>query len=226
MRAGADRISPSPLAGGEGARRRVRETLGVVLSGGAGARVGGADKGLLPLRGKPLVEHVLERLRPQCDRLLIVANRHLDEYARHAPVVHDQGRGHAGPLAGLAAAFGFLEANRHALPRWMLTVPVDCPDPPRDLAARLHSALMQDKEAACAYLHRASGPEPLFALYRIGDAIEAWRSSARDVLREHASPLRWHAEIGAIAVDFDDANGAFHNLNTPADFRDYERAHG
>ena len=226
MRAGADRISPLPLEAEEGAQRRVRETLGVILSGGAGARVGGADKGLLPLCGRALVEHVLERLRPQCDRLLIVANRHLDEYVRHAPVVHDQDCGHAGPLAGLAAAFGFLEANRHALPRWMLTVPVDCPDPPRDLAARLRPAPMQNKEPACAYLHRPSGPEPLFALYRIGDAVEAWRSSARDALREHASPLRWHAAIGAMAVDFDDAHDAFHNLNTPADFRDYERAHG
>ena len=77
------------------------ETLGIVLAGGAGSRVGGADKGLLPLGGRPLVEHVLERLRPQCDRLLIVANRNLDDYARYAPVLHDDNEGHAGPLAGL-----------------------------------------------------------------------------------------------------------------------------
>jgi len=65
----------------------------------------------------------------------------------------------------------------------------------------------------------------LFAIYRIDDAA-AWRVFARVALREHASPMRWHEEMGAIAADFDDAFDAFHNLNTPEDFRDYERAHG
>ena len=198
---------------------------GVVLAGGAGARVGGADKGLLPLCGRPLVEHVLDRLRPQCGRLLIIANRNADEYARYAPVVHDGGDGHAGPLAGLVAAFGFIEANGHALPRWMLTVPVDCPDPPHDLAVRLRAGLTQPS-ARCAFVRRADRPQPLFALYRIDDAA-AWRASAQAALHRHASPMRWHAETGgASAVGFDDACGAFHNLNIPEDFRDYERTHG
>jgi molybdenum cofactor guanylyltransferase len=201
------------------------ETLGVVLAGGAGSRVDGADKGLLPLCGRPLIECALERLRPQCDRMLIVANRNIDVYARHAPVVHDDNGGHAGPMAGLVAAFGFLEANRHALPRWLLTVPVDCPDPPCDLAARLRTRLTKNAGARCAYVQRADRPQPLFAIYRIDDAA-AWRVFARVALREHASPMRWHAEMGAIAADFDDAFDAFHNLNAPEDFRDYERAHG
>jgi len=200
------------------------DVLGVMLAGGAGARVGGADKGLLPLCGRPLVEHVLERLRPQCGRLLIIANRNTDEYARYAPVVHDGNDGHAGPLAGLLAAFGFIEANGHALPRWMLTVPVDCPDPPHDLAVRLRAGLTQPS-ARCAFVRRADRPQPLFALYRIDDAA-AWRASAQAALHRHASPMRWHAETGASAVGFDDARGAFHNLNTPEDFRDYERTHG
>lgn len=202
------------------------DVLGVVLAGGAGNRVGGADKGLLTLCGRPLVEHVLGHLRPQCNRMLIVANRNTDEYARRAPVVHDGIEGHAGPLAGLAAAFGFVDANRHALPRWLLTAPVDCPDPPGDLAERLHAGLMAHADARCAYVRRADRPQPLFALYRIDDAALC-RSSAQAALREHASPMRWHAETGAIAVDFDDdAIDAFHNLNTPEDFRDYERRHG
>ena len=201
------------------------DVLGAVLAGGAGMRVGGADKGLLPLCGRPLVEHALDRLRPQCNRLLIIANRNTDEYARHAPVIHDRDDGHAGPLAGLVAAFGFVDANRHALPRWLLTVPVDCPDPPGDLAERLHAGLMKHFDARCAYVQRADRPQPLFALYRIDDVVLC-RSSAQAALREHASPMRWHAETGAIAVDFDDVIGAFHNLNTPEDFRDYERTHG
>jgi molybdenum cofactor guanylyltransferase len=201
------------------------DVLGVVLAGGAGMRVDGADKGLLPLCGRPLIEHVLDRLRPQCNGMLIIANRNTDVYTRYAPVVRDGIEGHAGPLAGLVAAFGFVDANRHALPRWLLTVPVDCPDPPGDLAARLHAGLMKHVEARCAYVQRADRPQPLFALYRIDDAA-VWRVSAQAALRGHASPMRWHAEMGAIAVDFDDAVDAFHNLNTPEHFRDYERRHG
>lgn len=201
------------------------DVLGLVLAGGAGTRVDNTDKGLLPLCGRPLVEHVLERLRSQCGRVLIVANRNVDDYARLAPVIHDEVTGHAGPLAGLAAAFGFLHANRHALPEWLLTVPVDCPDPPRDLAARLRAALFANNDARCALASIAGKWEPLFALYRVGTSPEKWHASARSALREHGSPTRWLAECGALAVDFDDVNGAFHNLNTPDDFRDYEHSH-
>lgn len=201
------------------------ETLGVILAGGAGRRVGDADKGLLPLFGRPLVECVLDRLRPQCARVLIVANRNIDGYARLAPTIRDEAAGHDGPLAGLSAAFGFLQANRHALPAWLLTMPVDCPDPPRTLAARLRAALAANADAACALVSIAGKREPLFAMYRVGAAPDTWHASARTALHEHGSPMRWLAACGALAVDFGDGGGAFHNLNTPEDFRDYERAH-
>jgi molybdenum cofactor guanylyltransferase len=201
------------------------DTLGVILAGGAGSRMGDADKGLLPLRGRPLVEHVLARLRRQCARFLIVANRNVEVYARLAPTIHDEGAGHAGPLAGLAAAFGFLQANRHAPPDWLLSVPVDCPDPPPDLASRLRATLQAHGDVSCALAGVGGKREPLFAMYRVGAAPGAWQASARDALHEHGSPMRWLAARGAVATDFGDAGGAFHNLNTPEDFRDYERMH-
>jgi molybdenum cofactor guanylyltransferase len=201
------------------------DTLGVILAGGAGSRVGDADKGLLPLLGRPLVKHVLEQVHHQCARVLIVANRNIDAYACLAPTIRDGIAGHAGPLAGLAAAFGFLQANRHALPRWILTTPVDCPDPPRDLATRLRAALMANDDAACALANVAGKREPLFAMYRVGSVPDDWHASAQTALHEHGSPMRWLAASGALAVDFDDTGGAFHNLNTPEDFRNYERAH-
>src|SRR5574337_387447 len=156
-------------------------TLGVIIAGGAGTRVGGADKGLLPLNGRPLVGHV--------------------------------------------AACGFLASNRQALPRWLLTVPVDCPDPPRDLALRLHAALAADATACCAFARHAGKPQPLFAMYRVDDDPAAWRASAQDALHEHGSAWRWHAALEAIGVDFDAPGDAFHNLNTPADVDEYGRAH-
>lgn len=201
------------------------DMLGVVIAGGAGTRVGGRDKGLLELSGRPLVEHVLERVRPQVDRVLIVANRDADVYTRHAPVVRDETDANAGPLAGLVAAFRFVAANRHALPRWMLTVPVDCPTPPADLALRLRIALEGDATACCAHARHAGTAQPLFALYRVDDDPVEWLGFARDALRQHGSTRRWHAAMEAIAVDFDDGGAAFANLNTPADFAEHERAH-
>lgn len=208
-------------------RAGVDDTLGVIIAGGAGSRVGGADKGLLPLCGRPLVEHVIDRLRPQCDRLLIAANqRNLAEYAAYAPTIRDAGDGHAGPLAGLVAAFGFLTTNRQALPGWLSSVPVDCPDPPRELVERLRAALQRDATACCAFVRRAGKPQPLFAMYRIDDDPVEWLVSAQAAQREHGSTWRWQAALEAIAVDFDEADAAFHNLNTPVDFREYELAHG
>lgn len=200
--------------------------LGVILAGGAGSRVEGADKGLLPLAGRPLVQHVAARLRPHCRALLVVANRNLDRYADCAPTIHDESPGHQGPLAGLAAAFAFAEANFQAEWRWLLTVPVDCPDPPADLAARLRSVLDADSESPCAFVQRGGRAQPLFALYRLAKGRAWWRDSARAALAEHGSVWRWHATLGGAAVDFDDARDAFHNLNTPADFGAFEHRHG
>ncbi|HEX5954152.1 MAG TPA: molybdenum cofactor guanylyltransferase MobA [Rhodanobacteraceae bacterium] len=224
MSAGADEGLVMPGDGSRPVHRR-DGVLGVVLAGGAGSRVGGADKGLLPLGRRPLVEHVLERLRPQCDRLLIIANRNTDEYARYAPVVHDRNDGHAGPLAGLVAAFGFLEANRHALPHWVLTAPVDCPDLPRELAGRLRAALAADAMACCAFVHHAGAAQPLFAMYRIDADAASWRTAAEHALHAHGSARLWHQSMDAVAVACDDAAGAFHNLNSLEAFREYASTH-
>ncbi len=200
------------------------EILAVILAGGAGTRIDGADKGLLPVGGRPLIEHVADRLRPQCDRLLIVANRNLDDYARLAPVVRDEVAGYPGPLAGIVAAFGFLAANRHALPCWLLTAPVDCPDPPCNLAMRLRAALLADATACCAFARHAGRAQPLFAMYRVDDDPAEWRASVHAALHEHGSAWRWHAALEAVAVDFDDTGAMFNNLNTPEALGEYEFA--
>ncbi|HJU07747.1 MAG TPA: molybdenum cofactor guanylyltransferase MobA [Rhodanobacteraceae bacterium] len=199
--------------------------LGVILAGGAGTRVGGADKGLLPLRGRPLIAHVLDALQPQCGALLIVANRNFEEYSRFAPAISDEREGHSGPLAGIVAALAYALSRMDAEPReWMMTVPVDCPRPPSDLRERLQSVLTKSGAASCAFAHDETGPQPLFALYRMTQA-EPLLASARAALASHASVVQWHREIGACAADFSGRSAAFHNLNTPQDFRDCERAH-
>ncbi|WP_323092258.1 NTP transferase domain-containing protein, partial [Aeromonas jandaei] len=82
----------------------------VILAGGRATRMGGEDKGWVELAGRPLIAHVLERLRPQVDEILINANRSHDRYQALAPVISDDNRDYLGPLAGMQAG---LAAARH-----------------------------------------------------------------------------------------------------------------
>lgn len=201
--------------------------LGIILAGGEGRRVGGQDKGLLPLRGEPVVARVLSILRPQCDEVLIIANRNQDIYARHASLIGDETPGHAGPLAGIATALALVverEPERFDGFDWLLTTPVDCPDSPPDQFARLRAALHAAPDALCAYARDEHKLQPLFALYSL-KFPEVLLASAREALGVHASTLRWHMELEAIAVDFPDGAEAFRNLNTLEDFQDYECTH-
>ena len=184
-----------------------------ILAGGEGARVGGRDKGLLPLAGEALVARVSRALRAQAGTVLICANRNHDDYAAFGRVISDATTGHRGPLAGIAAA---LEA---CTTPWLLTVPVDCPQPPADLARRLHAGAV----AAGAQLAVASDDacvQPLFALYRRSLAGSAGTALAADL-----AVWRWQRECGAATVEFAGRAEEFVNLNTPAEFRQWEERH-
>src|SRR6185295_370867 len=109
---------------------------GVILAGGQGRRMGGVDKGLKILRGKPMVTWAIERFAPQVDEILINANQNLPTYGGFGyRVIPDEIGGFAGPLAGLHR--GLSEA-KHDL---VATTPCDSPFLPRDLIARLNGAL-------------------------------------------------------------------------------------
>ena len=109
-----------------------------ILAGGAGKRLGGRDKGLESLAGRPLIAYVIERIRPQVDDVIIVANRHRRRIRRAMRrVVADDAPGFLGPLAGIATALAHCETP------WLLTASVDVPQPPLDLASRLIDAIAQ-----------------------------------------------------------------------------------
>lgn len=109
----------------------------LVLAGGRGSRMGGLDKGLQLLRGRPLVSHVIGRLAPQADTVMISANRHLDAYAAlgHPVLTDPPGLAFAGPLAGMLAGLDALPDDA-----WLLTAPCDAPHLPTDLAECLLAA--------------------------------------------------------------------------------------
>ena len=184
-----------------------------ILAGGAASRLGGRDKGLALLDGRALIDHVLDAARlmhPGQANLLVVANRNLDAYARRAPTIPDAIPGQRGPLAGIAAALGACTTP------WLLTLPVDCPDPPADLHARLADAAARHDVAALV-AHDGERRQPLFALYRRELAI-----AAAGAAMAGQGVARWQDSIGVLDVDFADARRQFHNLNTPEDFA----AHG
>jgi molybdopterin-guanine dinucleotide biosynthesis protein A len=166
-----------------------------ILAGGAASRLGGCDKGLVLFDGRTLV---------------VVANRNPGDYARRARTVADAIPGCRGPLAGVAAALAAC-----ATP-WLLTLPVDCPDPPVELHARLADAAA--RHAADALVaHDGERRQPLFALYRreLADTAAAAAADGQGV-------AHWQDALGACDVDFADRRRQFINLNTPEDFA----AHG
>ncbi|KVE45406.1 molybdenum cofactor guanylyltransferase MobA [Burkholderia sp. BDU5] len=194
---------------------------GLLLAGGRGARMGGVDKGLQPLHGKPLALHVLRRLAPQVDALVISANRHLDKYASlgapfDARVVADTHADFAGPLAGLAAGM------RAADTPLVLCTPCDSPFLPADLAARLAAALdAQHAEIAFATTVDAHGdvsPQPVFALVNtaLADDLAAYLASGERKMRA------WYARHKTVEVPFDDER-AFYNANSLRDLAGLER---
>lgn len=184
-----------------------------VLAGGEGRRVDGRDKGLLPLFGRPLVTRAVHALQGQAGRIVICANRHRDDYATYGDVLPDTTPGFHGPLAGIASA---LAACRTP---WLLTIPVDCPDPPLRLAQRLFDAVANAGcEGAAAF--DGTRRQPLFALYN-----QTLAASAQRALDANLPVWRWQDDCGLVEADFSDRPSAFDNLNTEADFRAWEREH-
>lgn len=186
---------------------------GLVLAGGLARRMQGRDKGLLPLRGRSLVAHVLERLAPQTDAILINANSHGEAYAAFGhPLIADVIGGHAGPLAGLHA--GLLACTTPLV----VTVPCDAPRLPADLVARLHAALA-GSTAPAAVAHAAGRLQPTFMLCRRELGADLERYLAGGGRKIHA----WINDIRALTVPFADAS-AFANINTPEELAELENA--
>jgi molybdopterin-guanine dinucleotide biosynthesis protein A len=186
---------------------------GVILAGGQGRRMGGVDKGLKLLRGKPMVQWVIERLAPQVAELLVNANQNLDQYARFGHrVIPDEIGGFAGPLAGLHR--GLSEAS-HAL---VATAPCDSPFLPRDLVARLHAAL-EAHGAEIAVAKTGEQPHPVFCLCRksVLPGLTVFLSSGGRKIDT------WYSTLQVVEVAFDDEVDAFSNVNTEAELSVFER---
>lgn len=183
---------------------KLQDITAVVLAGGRGRRMHGADKGLVDFAGRPLVSHALDALAPQVGGLLISANRNLARYRQFGwPVVTDAGATPScGPLAGVLAAL------RHCPTDYLLTVPCDAPFVADDYAARMATAI---GAAAAAVAHDGARMQPVFALLhrRLLAPLQTHLTSGQLRARDF-----WLAQQ-ATSVDFSDRQAQFVNLNRP-----------
>lgn len=175
---------------------------GIVLAGGQGRRMGGVDKGLQLLHDKPMVAHVIGRLAPQVDEILINANQNLEVYARFGyRVLPDAIGGFAGPLAGLHAG---LSAASHP---FVLTVPCDSPFLPADLFSRLQSGLAANDLAVAKTNDQ---PHPVFSLVR----VSVLEHLSKFLIAGGRKIDAWYSTLKIVEVPFDDEADAFRNINT------------
>ena len=181
---------------------------GVLLAGGRAERMGGRDKGLLPLAGEPLIAHGIRRLKPQVAELLISANRHLESYRQFGCRVVGDGEDERfrGPLAGMRAAL------RVAATPYVLTAPCDSPLLPSDYAARMLAALEQAR-AVASVAYGAGRWQPVFALVSVGlcEDLAAWLAAGEGGVG------RWLQRHRPARVEFSDRPMLWRNVNTPAE---------
>ena len=187
------------------------DITGLILAGGRGSRMGGADKGLENHQGVPMAMHALLRLSPQVGAVMINANRNLAAYeSMGAPVWPDSLPDYAGPLAG------FLTGLEHCETPYLVTVPCDSPHFPDDLVRRLAQALdAEGAEIAMAATREGAPPQlrlqvqPVFCLMK----TELLESLVRFTQSGQRKIDKWTALHRCVEVPFDDAN-AFVNANT------------
>ncbi len=190
--------------------------VGLLLAGGQSRRMGGGDKALRLLAGRTLLDHVIDRVRPQVAALVLNANGDPARFTRFGlPVVPDSIADFAGPLAGILAGLDWTAANRPDCPM-VVSLATDAPFLPADLVARLRQGIA----AAAADLACAAScgqPHPVIGL---------WPVRLREELRQAlvAEGIRkvdvWTARYRLTTVPFpDEISGVdpFFNANRPED---------
>jgi molybdopterin-guanine dinucleotide biosynthesis protein A len=195
-------------------------TPGVLLAGGLARRMGGGDKPMRQIGGRPILARVIARLTPQCDFLVLNANGDPSRFASFGlPVIPDSVENFPGPLAGILAGLDWVAANRPGI-SWVLSAAADCPFLPRDLVFRLHQARAEEN-AELAVAASAGQSHPVIGL---------WSVALREELR-HALVVedvrkidRWTARYRVATVTWPaEPLDPFFNANTIDDIAEADR---
>lgn len=194
----------------------MKAPVGVILAGGLASRMGGGDKGLLPLGDSTILGHVVDRLSPQVSELALNANGDPARFAALGlPVLPDSVQGHAGPLAGVLAGLDWAAGKGAS---HLVTAAADTPFFPGDLVPRLIAAA-EDQGKPIALARTANGRHPTFGL---------WPVSLRDNLRAALDEglrkvVLWTDRHGTASADFPTGRfDPFFNVNTPQDLAEAE----
>ncbi len=194
-------------------------TIGVLLAGGLGRRMGGGDKPLREIGGRTLLARAIERLAPQCEALIVNANGDPTRFASLGlPVVADSIEGFAGPLAGILTALEWIRQHRPGN-EWIVSIPTDSPFLPRDLVSGLHRARLQAGQPL-ASARSGDQVHPVVGLWPVSLAEDLRRALVVEDMRKID---RWTARHGvAEAIWQTEPYDPFFNANRPEDLAEAE----
>lgn len=187
---------------------------GLILAGGRATRMGGSDKGLLEIAGRPLVRRIADQLATQVDSILINANRNRLDYEQLGyPVIADQRDDFQGPLAGM------LSGLRSATTDWVLTAPCDGPYLDHHYASTMLEAAVHQQVRLCVAAD-SNRLQPVYCLihHSLADSIEQFLNSGERKID------RWFSAHQHAIVEFDGEPSMFTNVNTPAELVQVEQA--
>lgn len=205
--------------------KAISNIVGILLAGGQSRRMGGGDKGLQTIAGKPMLRHVADRVGRQVNRMAINANGDADRFAEFGlPVFADTIADNPGPLAGVLAGLRWTADNALDATH-ILTAPTDTPLLPFDLAEKLASALDEQPNTAIALAKSDAGRQPVIGIWPVAlaDNLEA---ALRDGVRK---VLAWTDRHGTVFVHFPEIRvgentiDPFFNANTPDELDEARR---
>ena len=173
----------------------------IVLAGGEGKRFNRENKGLIELDQRPLIEHILERISPQVDDIVISANRNIGRYKKYSNrVIEDKNKNFHGPLAGISSC---ITACKH---EWILVIPCDTPLLPENLVDRLCTTSSHKLIVAKSQQQR----QLVFLMH-----ISLKENLNEFLLQGHQKAMTWIELQNPKVVIFSHTNNAFLNINTP-----------
>lgn len=185
----------------------------LILAGGKGRRLGGADKGKVKFNGKCLIEHVIAAIKPQVATVIINANRHLDDYSLYGyQVISDNLAGFQGPLAGYASGLQAISTP------YMVVVPCDGPWIYKDLVCRL-AKTMASQNAEISVAHDGQRMQPVYCL--LGRTL---LPSLEEFLSQGGRKIdKWYTCHAVALADFSDIPNCFYNVNTRQDITELQK---
>ena len=187
------------------------QITGVVLAGGRASRMGGIDKGLVEICGRPMCDLVIELLGPQVGYVVVNANRNLGEYAKFgATVIEDFFSGYLGPLAGVATVM------RVAQTPWVITVPCDGPFLNKDYVRRMSEQVTPETKVVVARDSERLQPTFMLASTNIVDDLNSFLASGERKID------KWFIKHNYTTCDFSDSPQCFVNINSEEERRQAE----